>query len=193
MRLVSRAAKRIGDENDAEAPVDRAEYGREHADIGFAAGDDDRIDAGFAQLRVKIASRPGRVDVLVEDARGRDELREIRTRSIMSGAEPVDGHRTPALVIAPPHAGALAGLLRRNEAREDGPLGMGGRDRDDVRQDARQPRHRPIRASREHPLHVDAEMDRVLSGCPVAEFIVLCHGAVLKSQLQRSGPGLVPA
>ena len=42
--FVGRAAKRIGDEDDAEAPVDRAQHGGQHADIGFAAGDDDGID-----------------------------------------------------------------------------------------------------------------------------------------------------
>ncbi|MCS3977325.1 hypothetical protein M2191_002008 [Bradyrhizobium japonicum] len=51
------------------------------------------------------------------------------------------------------------------------------------RKDARQPRHCPIRTSREHLLHVYAKMDRI-PGSAVAEFVTLRHGPVLKSHLQ---------
>ena len=63
--FIGRAAKCVGDEDDAKAPVDRAEHGREHADIGFAACDDDGVDPGAAQLLVEIASGPGRINMLV--------------------------------------------------------------------------------------------------------------------------------
>jgi inorganic pyrophosphatase len=44
MRLVDRAEERIGDEDRAIATVDRAKRRREHANVGFATGDDQRID-----------------------------------------------------------------------------------------------------------------------------------------------------
>jgi hypothetical protein len=59
--FIRRTAKRVGDEDNAEAPVDRAKHGRQHADIGFAAGDDDGVDPGAAQLLdspINAASNP---------------------------------------------------------------------------------------------------------------------------------------
>ncbi|AHY49479.1 hypothetical protein BJS_02318 [Bradyrhizobium japonicum SEMIA 5079] len=61
MRFVSRTAQCVSDKNDAVSPVDGAEHGGQHADIGLAAGDDDRINMSRAQLLVKIASCPRRV------------------------------------------------------------------------------------------------------------------------------------
>jgi hypothetical protein len=46
-------------------------------------------------------------------------------------------------------------------------------DGDDIRKDARQPRHPPFRAFREHALLVDADMNRVLAGSPVAKLVIL--------------------
>ena len=60
--------------------------------------------------------------------------------------------------------GALAGPSGRDEAGEDGSLRTGGCDGHDVRQDALKPRHFPIRACREHPLHIDAEHSACLAG-----------------------------
>ena len=107
--FVRRTAKRIRDKDDAEAPVDRAQHGGQHADIGFAAGDDDGVDPGAAQLLVEVAPGPGRVDVFVEGAGRGNELREVRDQPDHFRAELVDGHGAPSLVIMPPHADALAG------------------------------------------------------------------------------------
>src|SRR6185369_6404786 len=66
--FIRRAAKSIGHEDDAEAPVDRAEHRRKHADVGFAARDYDRVDPGAAQLLVEVAAGPRGIDLLVEQA-----------------------------------------------------------------------------------------------------------------------------
>ena len=72
--FIRRAAKSVGHEDDAEAPVDRAQHCGEHADVGFAAGDDDGVDTGAAQLLVQVAAGPGGIDMLVEGAGRGNEL-----------------------------------------------------------------------------------------------------------------------
>jgi hypothetical protein len=92
VRFIGGTAQRIRDEDDAKAPVDCTQDCRKHADIGFAAGNNDRIDAGAAQLPVKIAPCPRRVDMLVKSPRGRNELRKIWHKPHHFGAELLDRH-----------------------------------------------------------------------------------------------------
>ena len=73
---------------------------------------------------------------------------------------------TPSLVIMPPHADALARLSGGYEARKNGSFRVRRRDRDDVRQHSLEPRHFPFRSFGEHPLHIDAKVDRVSPGGP---------------------------
>jgi hypothetical protein len=59
--FVRRAAQGVRYEDHAEAPIDGAYHGCEHADVGFAAGDYDGVYAGAAQLLVHVPSyRSGR-------------------------------------------------------------------------------------------------------------------------------------
>jgi hypothetical protein len=68
--LVCRAAQGVRYEDDAEAPVDSAHHGCEHADVCLAAGDDDGIDPGASQLLVQITPGPRGIDMLVDEAGG---------------------------------------------------------------------------------------------------------------------------
>src|SRR3954463_15115665 len=80
----------------------------------------------------------------------------------------------------------------RDEAGEDRPFRMGCGDGDDIRHDAREPRHLPVSALGKHSLHIDADMNRGFSGRSITKLVVLRHGFILKSQLQRSAADLVP-
>jgi hypothetical protein len=62
-----------------------------------------------------------------------NELREISDKADHFRPQLVDGHRSPALVIVPPHTDALARLAGENEAGEDRPFGMSGCDGRDIR------------------------------------------------------------
>ena len=53
------------------------------------------------------------------------KLSEVRDETDHFGAKFVDGHRTPALVVMPPHAGAQARFPGGDESREDRSLRMG--------------------------------------------------------------------
>jgi hypothetical protein len=64
----------------------------------------------------------------------------------------------------PPHADAVSGLLGGDKAGKDGPLGVCGGYRDNVRQDALKPGHLQFRAFGKHPLHIDAKMNRAVAG-----------------------------
>ena len=121
--------------------------------------------------------------MLVEDAGRGNERREIWDQADHLRAQLVDGHRSPTLIIVPPHPDALTRLLGRDEAGEDRLFRMGGGDRQDVRQDALKPRHLPFGAFGKHPLHIDAEMNRGLSGRAVAQCIALGHGLIPENQL----------
>src|SRR5689334_13823085 len=105
--LVSRTAKRVLDEDDAEAPVDCAEHGAQNADVSLAAGYDDRIYVGAAQLLVQVAAGPWRIDMLIEDFGGRNKRRKVWDEANHVGADLIDGHRRPALIVLPPHADAM--------------------------------------------------------------------------------------
>jgi hypothetical protein len=59
---------------------------------------------------VQVAADPRRVDVLVEGAGRRNEAGEVRYEVDYIQTEPVDGHRSPALIVAPPHPDAFARL-----------------------------------------------------------------------------------
>jgi hypothetical protein len=48
-RIMLCAAKRIGRQHDAKAEVERSRYGRHDAYVGFAAGDDQRLDSPPSQ------------------------------------------------------------------------------------------------------------------------------------------------
>jgi hypothetical protein len=54
----------------------------------------------------------------------------------------------------------LAGLPGRDEAGEDRVLRLSRGDGNDIRQDALKPWHFPVSALGEHPLHIDAEVNR---------------------------------
>jgi hypothetical protein len=104
---------------------------------------------------------------IAESGRG-GEVREVeggklRDEADHLGADPVNGHRRPPLIIMPPHADALAGLLRRDEPRKNGFLGSGCRDGNDVWQDARKPGHLPFCALAKHSLHINAKMNRAFA------------------------------
>jgi hypothetical protein len=82
--LVRRAAQGVRHEDDAEAPVNSAHHGCEHADVGFAAGDNDSVRSCASQQLVQIAPGPGGIDMLVEEAGGRANRASSGTTSIMS-------------------------------------------------------------------------------------------------------------
>jgi hypothetical protein len=119
----------------------------EHAHIPLAAGDDDGINSGPAQLLVQVGPGPRRVNMLVKNSGWWNELREFWDKPDHFRPELVDGHRSPALVIMPPHPDAVARFCGRDEARKNGSLRMSGRDGNDIWQHARQPRHFPFGAS----------------------------------------------
>lgn len=114
-----------------------------------------------------------------------DQADHLRTQLVY-------GHRVPPFIVMTPHADALTGTTRRDEAGEDRFLRMGGSDRQDVGQDPLQPRHSPLGAFGKHPLHVHAEMNRRLPGRAVAQLIILRHGYLPESQLQRRTVDMVP-
>src|SRR3954468_6914273 len=53
MPFVGRAADRVAHHDDAVAEIDGSEHGRQHADVGLRAGDDQPVGAAVAQMRGK--------------------------------------------------------------------------------------------------------------------------------------------
>ena len=49
--LVRRAAHGIAHDDDAVTKVNRAQHGRQHADVGFRSRDNQRVSFPFAQMR----------------------------------------------------------------------------------------------------------------------------------------------
>ena len=78
---------------------------------------------------VQVAAGPRGIDVLLENAGGRDIARQFRDKADHFRAQLIDGHRSPTRIVMPPHAHTLTGLLSRDEAGEDRFFGIGGRDR----------------------------------------------------------------
>ena len=65
------------------------------------------VESCATQPPVQVAPGPRRINKLVEGARRRDELCEVGPNFTHLNPELVNSHRSPALVIVPPHAGSL--------------------------------------------------------------------------------------
>lgn len=71
-------AKPVFGDNDAEAVIDGAENRGQHADVGFRARDDDRVDVLLQEHGGKAAAGERGICGLVEDGRGWHEPCERR-------------------------------------------------------------------------------------------------------------------
>ena len=157
MSLVGARTDRVLDEDDVIAPIDRIEDGGDHADIGFRAADDERLDLPLAQDFVEPLAIEGRIDRLVEDSgrrhvslQGRHEIDETGRRHL--GPREI----APALEIAAPATGHLVRVVRGEEAREDRRFRPMGDQAFDDGQDPVHPGCAPVGLLGEHALHVDA-------------------------------------
>ena len=92
----------------------------------------------------------------------RDEIEKPRVNSAAC-------HLGPASEIPLPGARHILGMHRRDEPSEDGTLGMPASDFFDQREHPCHPRRVPRRRFGEHALHVDAEMNGMISERPEAE------------------------
>lgn len=115
---------------------------------------------------MEVRSCPRRVDLLVVGSGRGNKARKLRDEIHHVRAEAVHCHRAPAFVVPPPHARTSAGPSGRYEAGEDRPLWMSCRDSHDVGQHPTEPWRLPLGVLGEHPLHVDAQVDRIVPGRP---------------------------
>ena len=180
VRLVAGAAQGVGDDEDPVAEVDGAQYAREHADLGLAAGHHQGVDAAGLQAGIEVGAEPGRVDGLVEDLRRRREAGEAGGEVDEAGRQAVPGHRRPASRVAGPGAASLAGMLGGDEAGEDGARRMRRHQALHPRQHPGHPGRVPVGLLQEQALHVDAQVQAVRSQRPGAR-TPLAHGSLPRS------------
>ena len=178
MGVVGGAADRVLRQHQAIAAVDRGEGGGQHADIGLAAGQDERVDRAGAKPLTEPRRGEGGIAVLVEDQGRRHELRQHGHQLQQPWIQHPPRHLRPAGVIAPPAAGQLVRLPGRQEAGEDGVLRPVTDEAAHHGRGPLRPRHMPGGLLRKQLLHVDAEMDRPVPQPAERQRLVGCHGGI---------------
>lgn len=168
MRLISPTADRIFEQNNPVAKVYRSDSSRQNTDVRLTARDRERAAPLPRQYPVKLSCCPGRIGHLVEDSGRRNQRLQRRNQSDHCRSENLESHRTPFLVIVSASPGHVLGASRRDETRKDRPVRMSLGHLQHLRRDITHPPHVPRCLFREHPLHVDAQVDPVaiINGSP---------------------------
>ena len=150
--------RRVLHDDDAEAEIDRAEHGGQHADVGFRARHHHRSDVSFDQQMAEPRTEECRIGEFVDNERRRRIACKLRHDIERAGCEIAARRALPFCEIGLPLAATVLRPLGRHEAREHRPLPIPRADIRDDRQYPFHPRRFPYAAFGEDVLHIDAQM-----------------------------------